>query len=513
MGIKDLKEGNLNVAHLLDDHINRLGEVKSLVFEDKEYTNTWLQKQSNRLANGLRSLGVENRDKVVVSLQNCPQVLIVYQAILRIGAVIAPVMFQMNAEEVEFILTDCDASVFITNHEASDKIEKALNLSQISHVISLEGQEDERIISYEKLIETHPEEMVIADTEAGDLALLIYTAGTTGKPKGVMLSHSNLYHNATATYDLWESEPRRQLSCLPLAHMFGVTAMLIDQLNRHRDSVFVLMKGFDPPEIFRLIEKYGITGMGGVPTMFWLMLYEESADKYDQSSLQRCVVGSAPVMDELYKDFEKKFDVELIEAYGLSESCSAVACTHSQKVRKSGSAGTAIGSTVIKIFDEADKELPPGEPGEIVIRGPTVMKGYHKRPDESQEAIRNGWLHTGDMGQMDEDGYLFITDRKKDMIIKGGENIYPSEVENIILGHDKVLETAVIGIPDQKYGEEVLAFIVTKPGEELSEDEIVEFCRQNYTKFKCPSQIRFTDNLPKSLVGKILKKELRKQLE
>jgi len=218
-------------------------------------------------------------------------------------------------------------------------------------------------------------------------------------------------------------------------------------------------------------------------------------------------------MDELYKDFEKKFDVELIEAYGLSESCSAVACTHSQKVRKSGSAGTAIGSTVIKIFDEADKELPPGEPGEIVIRGPTVMKGYHKRPDESQEAIRNGWLHTGDMGQMDEDGYLFITDRKKDMIIKGGENIYPSEVENIILGHDKVLETAVIGIPDQKYGEEVLAFIVTKPGEELSEDEIVEFCRQNYTKFKCPSQIRFTDNLPKSLVGKILKKELRKQLE
>ena len=226
--------------------------------------------------------------------------------------------------------------------------------------------------------------------------------------------------------------------------------------------------------------------------------------------MDQCVAGASPVPDELRKNFKDQLNIEMLEAYGMSESCSAVACTRFDQIRKIGSAGTPIGKTVIKIFDDEDNELPPENPGEIVIKGPTVMKGYYNRPEETKLALRGGWLHTGDVGYMDEDGYLFITDRKKDMIIKGGENIFPSDVENIILKNPLVAEVAVIGIPDAKYGENVMAFVVQRPGVKVHEDDIVAHCHTNYTKFKCPSKVQFTDSLPKSLVGKILKKELRK---
>jgi len=501
----------MNVAYFLEDHIKRLEEVSSLIFEEKAYKNVWIRENSNRLANGLKSLGVEKGDRVVVSLPNSPEVIVAFQAIFRIGGIIAPIMFLMTPEVTEFILSDCEAKVFITSQDASDKIQKAMEMSSISHIIVLRGEEEgPRITPYEKLIQEQSGDFKIEEMDKDNVALLIYTAGTTGRPKGVMLTHGNLYHHSTATYNLWERDkPRRVLSCLPLAHMFGVTAMLIDQLNEHPESVFVLMSWFDPEEIFRLIEKYKTTGMGGVPTMFWVLLADPSIEKYDLSSMERCVVGAAPLPDELYKSFESKFNIEMIEAYGLSESCSAVACTRPDQVRKPGSAGTRVGEAILKIFDDDDNELPPGEPGEIVVSGPIVMKGYYKRPEETEEALRGGWLHTGDIGYLDEDGYLYITDRGKDMIIKGGENIFPSEVENVLLKHPLVAESAVIGIPDEKYGEEVMAFVVKKPGEEITEEEIISHCHNNYSKFKCPSRIKFVDNLPKSLVGKVLKKELR----
>ena len=502
----------MNVACFLEDHIKRLGEIPSLIFEEKEYTNVWLKENANRLANGLKSLGVKKGDKVVVSLMNSPEVIVAFQAIFRIGAVIVPIMFTLSTEEARFILSDCDAEILLISRDFQDKIEMASDMPGIRHIIVLGAEaEGPRTISYEKLVRQHSEELEMADTDEDDMALLIYTAGTTGRPKGVMLSHANLYHHATATYELWDREtPRRTLSCLPLAHMFGVTAMLIDQLNELPESVFVLMSWFDPEEIFRLIEKYKVSGMGGVPTMYWILLTHPSIQKYDLSSMNRVVVGAAPLPDELYRRFESEFNIEMIEAYGLSESCSAVSCTHSGRVRKPGSAGTAIGQAVLKIFDDDDHELGPGQPGEIVVGGPIVMKGYYNRPEETAEALRAGWLHTGDIGYLDEDGYLYITDRKKDMIIKGGENIFPSEVENILLQHPLVDEAAVIGIPDEKYGEEVLAFVVKTPGQEVTQEEIISFCRGRYTKFKCPAQVRFIDNLPKSLIGKVLKKELRK---
>ncbi len=499
-----------NVAEFLDAHINRLDTVPLVIFEETEYTNSWFRENANRVANGLVSLGITKGDKVAVSLQNCPEVIVVYQAVLKIGAVIVPIMFNFSIEETQFILNDSEAVVFMTDKDAQDKIQFAIESERIKQVIGVGAEASADVISYQELIKNQSADRQTTAVTADDIALLIYTAGTTGKPKGVMLSHGNLYHHSIAAYDLWDKEPRRQLSCLPLAHMFGVTSMLISLLNRHPGSILVLMPWFNPEEIFRLIEKYKISGMGGVPTMFWILLNDPSIEKYDLSSMDQFVAGAAPVPDELQKDCKDRLDIDLLEAYGLSESCSAIACTHHDKIRKPGSAGTPIGKAVIRIFDDEDNELPPGVAGEIVVGGPIVMKGYYRRPTDNYETLRGGLLHTGDMGYLDDDGYLFLTDRKKDMIIKGGENIYPSEVENIILKHPHVLEAAVIGIKDSKYGENVMAFVVTKPGFDLTEEEIITHSQENYTKFKCPAKVRFIDNLPKSLVGKILKKELRK---
>jgi long-chain acyl-CoA synthetase len=405
----------VNVASFLDDHIARLGEVPNLVFEEREYTNVWVRENANRLANGLKGLGVGKGDVVVVSLQNSPAVLVAFQGIFRLGATVLPIMFNLGPAETEFILSDCQTEVLITSQDLPEKIRTAAAMPSIRHIVVLGGEEAEQgIIFYEKLIEYQSGDFAREEMDDDDIALLIYTAGTTGRPKGVMLSHGNLFHHVTATYDLFEhTRPINTLSCLPLAHMFGVTGMLIDQLSEYRESKLVLMSWFHPEEIFRLIEKYRITGMGGVPTMFWALLNHPSIEKYDISSMERCIVGAAPLPDELYRRFQSKFGIQMIEAYGLSESCSAVACTHDGWVRKPGSAGTRIGEAIIKIFDDEDHELPPGQPGEIVISGPIVMRGYYKRPEETAEALRGGWLHTGDVGYLDEDGYLFITDRKK----------------------------------------------------------------------------------------------------
>lgn len=502
----------MNIASYLDDHIKRMGELPFFIFEDSEYSNVWLKDEAAKLGNALSGLGVKKGDRVGVSLVNSPEALVAFQAIFRIGAVIVPLMPPLSPEETSYILDDAGAKVYMVSAELSDKMEMAKGIGALDHVVVIgDGDAGPESVDYNELIKDSPRELSTAATDPGDVALLIYTSGTTGQSKGVMLTHENLFYQARGSYDIWDPElPKRVLCCLPLAHIFGVMIMVVAQLNDMADSILVLMKNFDIEEIFRLTQKYKMTSTGGVPTMFRMILNHEARKNYDLSTFHTFVVGAAPVPEKLSEDVEREMGVKMVEAYGCSEACAGGTCTPYNVKRKLGSAGIPMPGVEIKVFDEEDKELAPDEAGEVVIKSRMIMKGYYNRPEESAETLRGGWLHTGDVGYLDDEGYLFITDRIKDMIIKGGENIYPSEIEDVLLRHPAIAEAAVVGVPDEKYGEEVLAFVVKWPDQDLTESEVIEYCHEHYTKFKSPAQVRFIEALPKTMIGKVLKRELKK---
>ena len=503
----------MNLVKLGEERIQKFGETVSLVFEEKEYTNLTINEMGKRFASGLKSLGIGRGDHVIVSLPNMPEVFACFGAIWRIGAVIVPIMFLLGENETRYILDHSDAKAVITSQDLLEKIENARKgIAQIKHVVVIGGEDQGDVVSFEGLLDRSPADDIIAEMEADDVALMIYTSGTTGQPKGVMLSHNNLYQNAIAAFEATELKEGGAISllCLPLAHSFGVVSMNAGNVSPFAGGFAVLMSWFDPEEVFRLIEKYRATFFIGVPTMYQILLNHPAAEKYDTSSLERCTISAAPVTEELYRAFTKKFNCKMYEGYGLTEASPAVAMCRPSMPHKLGSTGVPMSGVEVKIFDHEDTELSPGEQGEIVIRGPNVMVGYYKNPEATAEALQGGWLHTGDVGYVDEEGYLFITDRIKDMIIKGGYNIYPSEIEGFIEEHPGVAEVSVIGIPDEKYGEEIMAFVVKMPDQELSEDEVIEYTKDKMTPFKAPSKVNFVDGLPKSLVGKVLKKELRK---
>ena len=505
----------MNLVKLGEERIQKFGETVSLIFEDKEYTSTQINEMGKRLAAGLKFLGIGRGDHVIVSLPNRPEVFACFGAIWRTGAVIVPIMFLLGEEETRYILDHSDARAIITSQDLLEKMENARKgLDHVKNVIVIGGEDQGDVVSFEGLVDRSPAEDIVEDMEPDDLALMIYTSGTTGHPKGVMLSHNNLYQNALSAFDATELKEGGAISllCLPLAHSFGVVTMNAGNVSPFADGFAVLMSWFDPEEVFRLIEKYRVTQFIGVPTMYQILLNHPAAEKYDTSSLERCTISAAPVTEELYRAFTEKFNCKMYEGYGLTEASPAVAMCRPSMPLKTGSTGVAMSGVEVKVFDNDDTELPPGEQGEIVVRGPNVMLGYYKNPEATTEALRGGWLHTGDVGYVDEEGYIFITDRIKDMIIKGGYNIYPSEIEGYIETHPGVAEVSVVGVPDQKYGEEIMVFVVKLPGQEFSEDDLIGFTKDKMTPFKAPSKVQFVEGLPKSLVGKVLKKELRKLL-
>ena len=501
----------MNLVKLSEERIANFGETTSLIYQGEAYTNIRIDRMGRRLAAGLKSLGVGRGDHVVVSMPNSPEVFACFGAIWRIGAVIVPIMFLLGEDETRYIMDHSDAKVVITSQDLLGKMEKACEgITRIHHIIVLNGENQRDRVDFYGLVDANAPLETFEEMTDNDTALMIYTSGTTGRPKGVMLSHNNLYSNAVATWNAAKTDkPDVSILCLPLAHSFGVVVMNAGNVSPFKESYGVLMTWFDPEEVFRLIEKYRATHFIGVPTMYQILLHHPAADKYDLSSLAKCSISAAPVTEELYRSFSTKFDCQMYEAYGLTEASPSVALCRPDMPFKKGSTGVPIPGVEVKIFDVEDKELPTGEQGEIVVKGPNVMTGYYKQPKETREALHNGWLHTGDIGFVDEDGYLFITDRIKDLVIKGGYNIYPSEIEGYLAEHPSIAEVAVIGIPDIKYGETLMAFIVKMPGQELTESTVIDFATAKITPFKAPSKIKFVDALPKSLVGKILKKELR----
>ena len=502
----------------------------ALIYEDmqrqetRQYTNIEIAREATQLAAGLRSLGIEKGDRVIVMMLNCPEVITAYQAISRAGAVIIPVMPLLKAPEVHYIVQNSAAKAIITSPILLPLLHAALTgVPTVRYIISTGNEATQPTKSdapYDILPYTHVVERgsasgddYLGDLEGIDLtpddtAVILYTSGTTGNPKGVELTQRNVISNTVAgkgnNVDS-EEETNVQLAILPLAHAFGLTVSNVGYLS---GTTFIMHPRFDTNAVLSAIERHRVTAFAGVPAMFVALLYTPDADKYDTSSLRYCVSGSAPLPLAVLEGFQKKFGCQILEGYGLSEATTVLTGHNLTMLVKPGSVGKPVSGVELRIIDDDDQDVAIGEVGEIIARGPNIMKGYYNMPDATASTLRNGWLHTGDMGKFDEDGYLYIVERKKDLIIRGGFNIYPRDVEEVLNSHPAVIESAVIGIPSERMGEEVKAFVVKRG--EVDAETLKAYCREMLANYKTPGEIEFVDLLPRNGVGKIDKKELRK---
>jgi long-chain acyl-CoA synthetase len=500
----------MNLAELGERKALREGERVSIIFEEREITNFEMMRNSRSLASALKEIGIKRGDRVILQMPNCPEVLESFGAAWRIGAVIVPINYMIGEEETAYIYRDSGARVVISSQAYLPKIRSGRrNAPGVEKVILIDGDSPQGSLSYRRLIETSADSTGLADTGDDELAALIYTAGTTGGPKGVMHTHGSLYANARMQYESIDfPDGMTAISVLPLCHSFGIANM---NNGLFRTGKAVLLNTFDLDAVFSAIQKYKANVMAAVPTMFVYMLLHPEPGKYDLSSMKYWFSGSAPLALETWTKFKEVFGFEIIEGWGLTEAGANNTVNPVYGKKKVGSIGIPMKGTEMRIVDDDGNALAPGQTGEIVISGPQLMKGYWNKPAETAEVLRNGWLHTGDVGFVDEDGYFWITDRKKDLIIKGGENISPRKIEEALYMHPKVSEAAVIGVKDELYGENIKAFLVLKPGQAATADEITEYCRMKLPNFLVPKEVVFLQSFPKSLVGKILKKELRKQ--
>ncbi|TKC19074.1 long-chain-fatty-acid--CoA ligase [Robertmurraya kyonggiensis] len=506
------------LTHLIDFSKREYGEYPFLYFENQVYTNLDVEKYAKKVSVMLRDLGMTDGERIVVSIPNCPEVIYSYQGILRSRSIVIPVLHLLHASEIHYILNDSKAkAVFTSSHILPKFLEAAKGLSYTPLFIVVDEIDDpsllfqhEMLLLHETLDSVDESNEIIKDAEENDVAVILYTSGTTGRPKGVMLTHKNLYSNTKTTYDLaMEKGPlnrKTTLGVLPLAHAFGFTMMNSNILSGN--SVVIFSK-FDVEQIFESIEKHKVSSFAAVPAMIHAMVASPHAENYDLSSLESVACGSASLPIALIDAFKIKFNAEIREGYGLSEATTIVTTSRNGMPVKYGSVGVPIPGVQVRIVDEHGGDVPRGEIGELLVKGDNVTPGYYGLVEETKSTIREGWLYTGDLVRMDEDGYLYIVDRKKDLVIRGGLNIYPRDVEEVLVKHEAVSEVAVVGLPDEKMGEEIVAYVVKKTGFEVTSEEIILFSQEKLAKYKTPKQVYFVQQLPRNGVGKILKKKLR----
>jgi long-chain acyl-CoA synthetase len=499
----------MNLAELSKMEIERFGEHVALIYEGQEFTNVQLRQTARRLASALKELGVAHGERVIIQMPNCPEVLESFGAVYAIGAVVVPLNFLVGDDETAFIYRDSGAKTIISSMAFLPKIEACRQKApNIKTIILIDKEVPPGTLSYYSLVQAHEELPAVEETGADDLAALIYTAGTTGQPKGVMHTHASLYANGRMQHATHKLPPgMTSIGILPLCHSFGIASLIYVTLVG--GGKLVLLSSFDIDAIFSSIEKYRGEIIAAVPTIYIYMLLHPEPEKYDLSSMRYWVSGAAPLTLETQSRFKERFGHEIIEGWGLTEAGANNSCNPFEGRKKTGSIGLPTQGTLMKVVDDEGREVPVGKEGEIIMSGPMLMKGYWNRPDETAEVLKDGWLYTGDIGYRDQDGYFFITDRKKDLIIKGGENITPREIEEVIFSHPKVSEAAVVGVKDDVYGEEIKACVVLKPGETATEAEIISHCGKKLKRFKTPKYVVFLEALPKNLVGKVLKKNLR----
>ncbi len=498
-----------SIPTLLRRQAERFSSKTFLFFKEQEVTYRQLDERTERIAQNLARFKIQPGDKVALFLPNMPEFLFAFFGALKRGAVAVPINTQLKGEEAAYILENSESRVLITTPALYAIIEPkraALPSLELLFLVGERGGEGKVFSSLYVGGGARPEEKIRPE----DPAALIYTSGTTGAPKGVVLTHRNyLFDTAQFVEATQMTEQDRFLCILPLFHVNGQVVTTLGPL--FSGGSLVLMEKFSPKEFFVALERFRATAFSGVPTIYAMLLHAEAAKEHDLSSLRFCICGAAPMPVELFQKFEEKFNAFILEGYGLSEGTCVSSVNPLGGRRKIGSIGLSLRDQEMKISNDRDEAAPVGEVGEIAVRGENVMAGYFKNPAATEEALRGGWLHTGDLGYRDEEGYFFIVGRKKEMIIRGGENVYPKEIEERLYRHPDILEAAVVGLPDPVWGEKVAAFIIPKPGASPAAEAILAYCQEHLARFKCPEEVIFMESFPKTATGKIQKGKLKQR--
>jgi long-chain acyl-CoA synthetase len=491
----------MNLASLLTDSAEREGDHVAIKLDDAEMTYAALDGATAHVAGLLAEHGVSRGDRVGIMLPNVPYFPVCYYGVLRAGAVVVPMNVLLKRREVAFYLEDSGAKLLFAWHGFAEDAQAGADDAGAECVIVTPGEFENTVGAAEPRGE-------VVDTDDTDTAVILYTSGTTGTPKGAELTHGNLVRNAEISRALFGlGSDAVTLGALPLFHSFGQTCGLNATMSA--GGTLTLIPRFDPGKALEIIGRDRVNIFQGVPTMYGAMLHHDERDRYDTSTLKVCVSGGSALPVELLRGFEEAFGCTVLEGYGLSETSPVASFNHPDRERKPGSIGTPVEGVEMKVVDDDGKDVPQGEVGEIVIRGHNVMKGYWERPDATEDTIKDGWFHTGDMATVDEDGYFFIVDRKKDLIIRGGYNVYPREIEEVLYEHPAVREAAVLGLPHDEYGEEVGAAVALKDGENATPEELRDFVKQQVAAYKYPRHVWFVEELPKGPTGKILKREIQ----
>jgi long-chain acyl-CoA synthetase len=502
--------GPHHLGRLAEESYQRRGDHPALLFEDRWHSSTVLFERSCRLAAGLSALGIAPGDRVVVTMANCPEVGVAYQALWRAGAVVTPATFLLTAADLRHVISDSEACAVITTPEFVDKVTTAVaGLDCVRHVVCAGGQEAGGIIALASLEETDPGPVVARADD--DLAALLYTGGTTGRAKGVMLSHDNLYFSGRSAHEAAHVPGlNRALTTLPLSHAYGLLVTIAAMHSPERGFT-VLLRWFDPDAFLALIAEHGLQLSATVPSMLQILLSRPLED-YDLSSLRYLTSGGAPLAPEVESEFVRRVPtVSIRQGYGLTETAALISTNPTGRERR-GSVGLPVPGAEVQILHEDGTPLAAGQVGEICCRSPGVMRGYWGSPEATAEALVDGWLHTGDIGYRDEDGYLYILDRKKDLIIRGGFNVYPRDIEDALVEHPDVQMAGVVGRPSVRHGEEVVAFVALRAGAQLTPDELIDWAREHIGGYKYPRELHLVPDIPLTTVGKTDRKALRAQL-
>jgi len=504
----------MTIGQLLTLTASKFPDRTALLFEDRKFTYREFNRRVNQFAQTLLRFGLRKGEKVAVLLFNSNHSVEAYLGTAKAGGVFTPINFRLAAEEVLYILDHSDARFFVFAEDFAETVAKIRpQLSKIDFFISAGNLALPGTLDYEKLLkdskDVEPDRLISEDDECQ----LMYTSGTTGKPKGAIITHRNVLWNLFNT--ILGREDKEGDTALVIGPLYHTAA-----LNNHFTvrmalaGTTILIKNFEPRRVMEFIEKERVNIISGAPAVYNLLLSLPDVEKYDTRSITKCTAGAAILPDETKRRLLELFPNAqgVYDVYGCTEASPCITILKAaDSLRKKECVGPPLPFLEVKIVDDQDREVPVGKVGELLCRGPNVMKGYYKNPQATAEALRGGWLHTGDLARRDEEGFIYIVDRKKDMIISGGENIYPREIEEVLYQHPKIQDATVIGIPDSLWGESVKAFVVLKAGQTMKEEEVIEYCKSRLASYKKPKSVKFVESLPRNPSGKVLKTVLREQ--